>query len=206
MNINTVNYWNAKHIDEYYQRFISPYERMYHDFIFERLSDGKKLIDIGCGSGIFIEDLIKRGRDLIIHGIDFSDAVIKLNKEYFKKYDKTCQIFTVNNLMKIKTDFKESSFDYVTCMETVEHVDDYEKLISDLGYLCKPNGKVFITIPNNREIIVPEHVNYFNSQVFMNIIKKYGKNIDYSRIRNMNGKGIRNLAYAYRPIKSGGIK
>ena len=60
MNINTVDYWNKKHkevaVDN---RYINVMERIYHNFILDRVEGGKKLIDIGCGKGLFIENLIK---------------------------------------------------------------------------------------------------------------------------------------------------
>lgn len=43
--------------------------------------------------------------------------------------------------------FDAGSFDYVLCFETLEHVEDPIRLLGQLGRVCAPDGRVFISIP-----------------------------------------------------------
>jgi SAM-dependent methyltransferase len=43
--------------------------------------------------------------------------------------------------------FEDSAFDYVLCFETLEHVENPIQLLSELGRVCGPRGRVFISIP-----------------------------------------------------------
>lgn len=43
--------------------------------------------------------------------------------------------------------FEDGSFDYVLCFETLEHVENPIQLLEELGRVCAPDGRVFISIP-----------------------------------------------------------
>jgi SAM-dependent methyltransferase len=43
--------------------------------------------------------------------------------------------------------FDDGSFDYVLCFETLEHVESPPKLLEELARVCRPGGRVFISIP-----------------------------------------------------------
>lgn len=43
--------------------------------------------------------------------------------------------------------YADASFDLVCAFDVVEHVDDHQKAIQELRRVCKPGGKIFITVP-----------------------------------------------------------
>lgn len=43
--------------------------------------------------------------------------------------------------------FEEGSFDYVLCFETLEHVENPHQVLSELARVCRPEGRVFVSIP-----------------------------------------------------------
>ena len=99
---------------------------------------GKKVIDVGCGTGLFAYLAAKKGAE--VTGIDFSEQAIKLaqrnhshRKLHFKKMN-------VNEL--------KGKFDVIVSIGTLEHVD---KPLDSLKFFKKhlsPNGKIIITSPN----------------------------------------------------------
>jgi SAM-dependent methyltransferase len=43
--------------------------------------------------------------------------------------------------------FEDASFDYVLCFETLEHVESPAQLLGQLARACRPEGRVFVSIP-----------------------------------------------------------
>ena len=43
--------------------------------------------------------------------------------------------------------FDDASFDYVFCFETLEHVENPAQLLGQLARVCRPDGRVFVSIP-----------------------------------------------------------
>ena len=159
------------------------------------------LIDIGCGNGVFIEDALNHTKNIDLCGMDFSNEVINLNRGYFEKYN--CRgrniMFVPGTVEKMSLTLARNSFDYVVCMEVMEHIDDSMKLLADLVFLCKPTGRVFITVPNKEAIVSEEHVHYFSNADMLEMIGRVGTNVEHERISKPNGKSVRNLAYCFRP-------
>lgn len=112
----------------------------------EQLADlkNKKLLDVGCGGGIFSEALTKAGAQ--VTGIDMSPAAIKtanqhatdnnLNIDYQQI---TAEQFATNHI---------EQFDVVTCMELLEHVPDPASLITAAASMVKPGADLFFSTLN----------------------------------------------------------
>ncbi len=43
--------------------------------------------------------------------------------------------------------FDDASFDFVLCFETLEHAENPHQLLTELARVCKPGGRVFVSIP-----------------------------------------------------------
>lgn len=121
---------------------------------------GKRVVDVGCGGGILTESLAKIGADAL--GIDLSEELIDiadlhgLESGVNANYEK----ISAENLAQQQPE----SFDYVTCMEMLEHVPDPGSIISACATLVKPGGMVFFSTLNRKPkayllaIVAAEHV------------------------------------------------
>jgi len=131
-NINTVQYWNKKYTDEYdsSRTFRFP-RRMYHNIIIENIGNKGKLIDVGCGNGLFIDDVARNRQGLELYGVDFSDECIKKNIERTKgssiKFHKS-DLYGCDRIFNFE-------FNYVVAMEVVEHMTDYKDTFAQLNKL-----------------------------------------------------------------------
>lgn len=100
---------------------------------------GKKILDIGCGTGAMIEDLTVLGAD--VYGIDRSpEAVDYCNKRNLKN-------IRLENL-EDRLPFSGNSFFAVTCLDVLEHITSDEKLLADIYRILKPGGLLIISVPS----------------------------------------------------------
>lgn len=112
---------------------------------FIKLNNDQKFLSIGCGEA-YIESRINEGS---LYLMDISNEAIKRAKE--KLADK-------KNVVEIKTgdglniDYPDNFFDYILCSEVIEHVLDYDKLISEIARVAKNDAKIIVTIPNEKKI------------------------------------------------------
>ncbi len=90
-----------------------------------------KILDIGCGEGVLVEEFSKKGLD--IKGID---------KNFSSKYVIKQDILN-NNL-------KDNTFDVILCLDVIEHLylEDQEILLLEIKRLLKNKGRVLFSIPN----------------------------------------------------------
>lgn len=100
--------------------------------------------DFGCSSGFIIEEIIKEMESnfSIIQGFDHSEALLELARA--RKIKNTEFDFMDMN----EVSDPKSSFDLVTCFETLEHVGNLESAVTNLFNHVNEKGKLIITIPN----------------------------------------------------------
>ncbi|MCK5282731.1 MAG: class I SAM-dependent methyltransferase, partial [Nanoarchaeota archaeon] len=103
---------------------------------------GKKILDIGCEAGHVSLRLTKRGADV------FSFDIIKAALVKFrKKAQNNSKIFLA---AAQKMPLKDNIFDYVVCTEVIEHMPKLDLCISEMKRVLKPNGRLFLTFPNEK--------------------------------------------------------
>jgi ubiquinone/menaquinone biosynthesis C-methylase UbiE len=109
-------------------------------FIQKDEQKGKKLLDIGCGSGALLKLAYKKG--FLTYGIDISDIAIKQAKEEVPNAELV--VGSAENLP-----WHNSYFDYVACICSIEHHLHPDKSIRGIARVLSNNGKAFIMLPNS---------------------------------------------------------
>lgn len=94
-----------------------------------------KILDVGCGTGKNIEAFSKFGT---VWGIDSSSQAISFCKKRGLKN------VVRGNIEKIP--FSNQSFNFVTALDVLEHVDD-QKALKEIHRVLKNEGFLIITIP-----------------------------------------------------------
>jgi len=139
-----------KNIVEYerlysYRKFYSitrKSENFINDYIVKKYK-GKKILDYGCGDGIFSVSAAKNGIEVV--GIDISEAAIKNSKDLAKKegvVNKTS--FFVMDVEK--TSFPNNYFDGIICSAVLHHLD-IEKAFREMIRILKLDGSVICNEP-----------------------------------------------------------
>lgn len=95
-----------------------------------------KILDIGCGGGFNLNILQKFGR---IQGIDIEPKSVSYSKK------RGFEIKLVKNNYKLP--FEKNSFDFITCLDVLEHIEDDERYLREILRILRPNGRVIIFVP-----------------------------------------------------------
>jgi SAM-dependent methyltransferase len=137
-----------------------------------------KLLDIGCGLGIFLSFMDKAAWD--VTGIEPSeDRDLKRNSR-FKIFNNKLEGFL------LKHPFYKNYFDVITLINVLEHVRNPKNIIDICKKLLNPKtGYICIRVPNDFNIlqkfaekntnkkkwwiVTPDHINYFN----LNSLQKF---------------------------------
>ncbi|QSE97820.1 class I SAM-dependent methyltransferase [Fulvivirga lutea] len=117
------------------------------DFMFDQIGNtDQSLLDVGCGSGYFLEQAAKKG--FATTGCD----VIKGLKYEHSNYVQA-------NVESLPLD--DNSFDIVTCSHTLEHVIDFETSINELKRVAKKLLIVVVPCQRSFYYTLDEHVRFF---------------------------------------------
>lgn len=104
---------------------------------------GKKILDLGCGSGVLLKFLLENGYDAV--GFDSSKAQCKLAQNRLRKSNLNPK--AVRNIPLEKTNKWEDYFDSVICIDVLEHMKNDSKSAKDLIKMIKPGGRLIAVVP-----------------------------------------------------------
>ena len=102
----------------------------------------KKILDIGCGGGIFSEELSKLGAR--VTGIDSSKKSVSIAKQHAK--ENKLDIEYINGSILDTEDLKK--FDCIVCFEMIEHINEPSKLIEKIDNLSTKGTHLFMSTIN----------------------------------------------------------
>jgi 2-polyprenyl-3-methyl-5-hydroxy-6-metoxy-1,4-benzoquinol methylase len=140
--------------------------------------DGK-LLDIGCGSGVFIKELNSLGWD------SYGTEIDKVAVESAKKAG--LKVFCGELADAL---FPENFFDVVTIKHVIEHVHSPKAVLSEINRIMKTNGTLVITTPNFAcyethvfgrfwsSFDVPRHIYFFSFETLQRLLKSNGFEIE----------------------------
>lgn len=108
---------------------------------------GQKILDVGCGSGVFMMEFIKRGATVI--GIDYSQKMLDLAKKEFQKYKIPKNKYKLIKADAKKLPFKDNSFDLILATGLTDYMTDQDdkKFIHEAARVLKKNGKLIVSFP-----------------------------------------------------------
>lgn len=99
------------------------------------LRSGTKVLDVGCGSGIYTKRLVEKG--CLVTGVDISGKMLELAQE---KLPDVC--FVQSSVYRLP--FPENKFDMAFSMATFEFVEEFEAAFFEMKRVVKPGGQIFI--------------------------------------------------------------
>jgi 2-polyprenyl-3-methyl-5-hydroxy-6-metoxy-1,4-benzoquinol methylase len=109
-----------------------------------------KLLDVGAGTGSFAGFMKKHGWN--VTGLEPDEQARQ-------------QAQTINNIQLIGPEnfylLPEESFDVITMWHVLEHVHDLHDYLTQLKKLIKPQGKIFIAVPNYTSFDASFYKNYW---------------------------------------------
>ncbi|KAF7775580.1 hypothetical protein PCIT_a1796 [Pseudoalteromonas citrea] len=140
-----------------------------------------KLLDVGSAVGIFVESLVRNQNSLSISCCDPSkDACSSLNKRFGDNPSINIYNCWLHEMPA------ENKFDGITLWDTLEHITDLSPFCEKIFELLKPGGYWFFSTPNlnslewsiagrdHEQLVPPGHVNLFNKNNILILLKKFG--------------------------------
>ncbi len=95
------------------------------------------ILDIGCGTGAMLDELAPFG-DVV--GADFSPEALQ-----FCVTRGVASPLARADVRRLP--FADASFDVVTAMDIIEHIDDDKAASCEIVRVLKPGGRLFVTVP-----------------------------------------------------------
>ncbi len=96
----------------------------------------RKILDVGCGPGVLLEELEKRGAK--VYGLDVSSRSVKFCRS---------KGLSVKKGDARKIPFKNANFDAVLMIDVLEHIKEENKAIMESRRVLKKGGIVVILAP-----------------------------------------------------------
>jgi ubiquinone/menaquinone biosynthesis C-methylase UbiE len=133
-----------------------------------------KVLDIGCGTGEFLNALAKSGFNAV--GIEPNESA---RNQAIKNY--SLDIKEESEILN----FQSSSFDIITMWHVLEHVYHLEDRVEQIQNLMKPEGVLIVAVPNPDSLDakkykkywaaydVPRHLYHFGQADIVNLFEKF---------------------------------
>lgn len=129
---------------------VSPYSQIKKDIIIELIKSfinegkSKRGLQLGCANGYETEKLSSEvGQLTVVDGAsEFIEKLIENNQN--NKIQYVFSLFEELSIEKMGGD----KFDYIFCNYIMEHVFDTQSILLKLKELLKPDGLLFIVVPN----------------------------------------------------------
>jgi SAM-dependent methyltransferase len=158
--------------------YLFPTERIEADFdiLYLHARDRGRLLDVGCGNGLFISRMQKLGWQT--QGIDLDTTAAEFCRS---------KGLNVSSGDLASQHFSENSFDVITINHVIEHIHDYTSLIKECKRILKPGGKLLVATPNGDSRLLknkfgldwfsldpPRHLHIFNVDNLQKVITENG--------------------------------
>lgn len=174
LDILALDVYNNK---EFAQSYASKIEYNSHNALYERPAtlsllpevNGKKILDAGCGPGMYSEWLTNKGAD--VTSIDYSDEMIKLTKDRVGEDAKVIKA----NLNETLDFLPDGIFDLIVSSMVIHYVKDLRNLFSEFNRVLKVNGVlVFSTGHPVTDFILHPEGNYYETEIVVDRWLGYG--------------------------------
>jgi SAM-dependent methyltransferase len=128
--------WEAHYADD--ARFQRRYDRITR-FLDRVLPQRGRVLDVGCGTGIFSRYLASRGWS--VKGVDLSPLMIQRARDI--PHDGIT--FEVSSIEEIHSD---AQFDAIVALSMLEYVEDDEAAIQKFADMLREGGVLVVSVPN----------------------------------------------------------
>lgn len=163
-----------------------------------------KILDIGCGTGNLIEQILQQNSSASITGVDIAPGMINYCINKWK--DVSFINFFVDDIEQIGLNLK---YNLIMSSCVLQWIQNFDNLLSNLNNILSPGGHIAFAIPidgsfyelrNSYDSICSESsfgLKYSSSEFYLDLIRKYNFQIKTLSIETEYGffKGLNVLKY-----------
>jgi SAM-dependent methyltransferase len=96
----------------------------------------RRVLDIGCGTGAMLQQLERYGR---AEGVDSDGDAVRF-----------CRDRGIERVRRLEGDglpWESATFDLVTALDVIEHIDDDVAMLGEIHRVLRPGGMLLLTVP-----------------------------------------------------------
>ncbi|HEC34680.1 MAG TPA: SAM-dependent methyltransferase [Chloroflexi bacterium] len=149
--------WSFAAVERHYDRLADDYDeinaathahfRRFTDALrLAHLPNRARLLEIFARTGEGTAHFYQQGKVGSAACVDVSRKMGKICKERLRAVG--LEDFRWVQILDYSLPFADSEFDVVLCLETVEHVSQPERLLTELGRVTRPGGILILSTPN----------------------------------------------------------
>ncbi|MEO6730668.1 MAG: class I SAM-dependent methyltransferase [Ferruginibacter sp.] len=145
---------------------------------------GEKVLEIGCGDGVFLELLKAKGIQSI-EAIELNEsAVVKLKEVGYNIHNETIETFAPK---------QKEQYDVVCFFQVLEHIYNIKSFLDSALLTLKKGGRMIIAVPHNNPYLLkydinhtlnlpPHHAGLWNHEAFENLQKFFSMTLTHLSI------------------------
>jgi ubiquinone/menaquinone biosynthesis C-methylase UbiE len=175
--MNTEEYERMHSLEDRHWWFIAR-RRLIASLLADRsLPNNIDILDIGCGTGAMLDQLEAYGS---VVGADFSTEALSF---CHKRSDATGKTHPLVRADIRSLPFQDGSFDVVTAMDIIEHIDRDKDASLEILRVLKPGGCLIATVPafmslwSSHDVALHHHRRYTAPQ-FKDLLQRSGFQIE----------------------------
>jgi 2-polyprenyl-3-methyl-5-hydroxy-6-metoxy-1,4-benzoquinol methylase len=129
----------------------------------------RKVLEIGCFNGFFLEELRIRGAD--VYGFDVNQEAVAVGSELFGLTHRLD--VSLNRLAA------QGPFDDILCIDVLEHLDQPDRLLCELHALIRPGGRLLVAGPtterrfHDKSDFPPHHKWWFSRPGLHSLLQRH---------------------------------
>ncbi len=170
-----------------------------------KIANGKKILDYGCGVGDYLEHMQKNGYDVL--GMEPNDSARKIAQS--KLGESKVNSTEIENI--------NEKFDVITLWHVLEHIPNLHEIIEQLKKHLKENGTLVIAVPNHQSYDakyygqywaaydVPRHLWHFTETSMHKLFNEFGMKIESVHPMKLDSFYVSLLSEKYKGNKLGFI-
>jgi len=140
-----------KALDQYLHLGDKVYNRTKFRLFSDLIGDvkGKRILDYGGGAGIMAVPYAKAGAEVLL--VDAEGNALRTAEYYAKREGVTAHVHTLHS-ETFPASLKHERFDVVLAKDVVEHIDDDDRFLRDLGDCQLPGGRLILSTQNSHSL------------------------------------------------------
>ena len=162
-------------------------EDFYNQFLITDLPEKGKILDVGCGLGLFLRFLKNRAPSCELYGVEIDELLLR-------EAQKNCPSAHLEKVQDESLPFPDNFFDFVFSLDVIEHVSNPVKHLLEIHRVMKPEANFILCTPDRMSYYRNIPWEYSENPLLINFLRLLGiRKLDPTHRREFTVLGLRRL-------------